>query len=91
MLQQIAIWYFIITSLMTCSLQKKNDEEYLQRLELVLKSLKENGLAIKISECHLIPPSVQYLGKNISRWYSTLQVKNRSHMEDEATTLPSTT
>ena len=44
----------------------KNDEEHLHRLELVLKSLKENGLTIKMSKCHSLQPSVQYLGKIIS-------------------------
>ena len=45
----------------------KNDKEHLHRLEQVLKSLKENGLTIKMSKCHFLQPSVQYLGKIISK------------------------
>ena len=45
----------------------KDDEEHLHRLDLVLKSFKENGLTIKMSKCHFLQPSVQYLGKIISQ------------------------
>ena len=45
----------------------KDDKEHLHRLELVLKSFKENGLTIKMSKCHFLQPSVQYLGKVISQ------------------------
>ena len=45
----------------------KDDEEHLHRLELVLKSFKENGLTIKMNKCHFLQPAVQYLGKVISQ------------------------
>ena len=45
----------------------KNDEEHRHRLELVLKSLKENSLTIKMSKFHFLQPSVQCLSKIISK------------------------
>ena len=36
----------------------KDDEEHPHRLDLVLKSFKENGHTIKISKCHLLQLSI---------------------------------
>ena len=49
----------------------KDDEEHLHRLDLVLKSFKENGLSIEMSKCHFLQSSVQYLG---TRGHPTLRV-----------------
>ena len=45
----------------------KNDDEHFTHLEAVLKSFKEFGLTIKMSKCHFLQSSVEYLGKVITK------------------------
>lgn len=44
----------------------KNFEEHLQRLQLVFDRLREHGLKLKPSKCHLMRREVQYLGHLVS-------------------------
>lgn len=45
----------------------KDDTEHSTHLEAVLKSFKEHGLTIKMSKCQFLNPSVEYLGKVVTK------------------------
>ena len=45
----------------------KDDKEHFTHLEAVLEGFKEHGLTIKMSKCHFLQSSVEYLGKIITK------------------------
>ena len=60
------IWLSLHWTLDDIIIFSQTVEEHLQRLTEVLRRLKETGLKIKPSKCHLLCKSVRYLGYVVS-------------------------
>ena len=57
----------VIVSIDDILVSGKDEEDHLQKLDIVLTKLEESGLRLKQAKCSFLVPSVEYLGFKISK------------------------